>query len=163
MATSQVPNGGTLNDFNTMYRVLERGMVLTRFVSSKRTPERRMFQVKLETRQLIWSRGSVMGRPEGVGKFPPLCSTVWQHLCVCVCVFVLTCVVVSVDIHLVPGGGGGGGGGGTPPLRVSRYAPRFCPPFSASGRSFCPQKFDHVYYFIQILLGPISKPHIFSM
>ena len=50
------------------------------------------------------------------------------------------------------------GGGGTPSLRVSRYAPRFCPPFSASGRSFCPPKFDHVYYFIQILLGPISKP-----
>ena len=63
------------------------------------------------------------------------------------------------------GGGGGGGGGGTPSLRVSRYAPQFCPPppFSASGRSFCPPKFDHVYYFIQILLGPISKPHIFSM
>ena len=56
-------------------------------------------------------------------------------------------------------------GGGTPSLRVStsRYAPRFCHPFSASGWSFCPPKFDHVYYFIQILLGPISKPHIFSM
>ena len=46
----------------------------------------------------------------------------------------------------------------TPSLRVSRYTPRFCPPFSASGRSFCPPKFDHVYHFIQILLGPISKP-----
>ena len=55
------------------------------------------------------------------------------------------------------------GGGGTPSLRVSRYAPRFCPPFSASGRSFCPPKFDLVYHFIQILLGPISKPPIFSM
>ena len=53
-------------------------------------------------------------------------------------------------------------GGGTPSLRVSRYAPRFCPPFSASGRSFCPPKFYHIYYFIQILLGPISKPHIFQ-
>ena len=59
-----------------------------------------------------------------------------------------------------PGGGGGGGGGGTPSLRVSRYAPRFCPPFSASGRSFCPQKFDHVNHFIQILFGLILKaPH----
>ena len=55
------------------------------------------------------------------------------------------------------------GGGGTPSLRVSRYAPRFCPPFSASGRSFCPPKFDLVYHFIQILLGPISKSPIFSM
>ena len=33
-------------------------------------------------------------------------------------------------------------GGGTPSLRVSRYAPRFCPPFSALGRSFCLPKFD---------------------
>ena len=53
-----------------------------------------------------------------------------------------------------------------PSLNVSRYAPRFCPPppppppFSASGRSFYPPKFDHVYHFIQILLGLISKaPH----
>ena len=49
-----------------------------------------------------------------------------------------------------------------PSLRVSRYAPRFCPQFSASGRSFCPPKFDHVYHFIQILLGPISKPPNFQ-
>ena len=52
--------------------------------------------------------------------------------------------------------------GGTPSLRVSRYAPRFCPPFSASGRSFCPPKFDHVYHFIQILLGLISKAPLFQ-
>ena len=51
-------------------------------------------------------------------------------------------------------------GGGTPSLRVSRYARRFCPPFSATGQSFCPPKFDPLYHFIQILLGPISKaPH----
>ena len=59
--------------------------------------------------------------------------------------------------------GGGGGGGGTLSLRISRYVPRFCPSFLASGRSFCPQKFDLVYHFIQILLGPISKPPNFSM
>ena len=58
---------------------------------------------------------------------------------------------------------GWGGVGVTPSLRVSRCAPRFCPPFSASGRSFCPPKFDHVYHFIQILLGPISKAPIFNM
>ena len=58
------------------------------------------------------------------------------------------------------GEGEGGGGRGTPSLKVSRYAPRFCPPFSASGRSFCPPKFYHVYHFIQNLLGLISKaPH----
>ena len=56
------------------------------------------------------------------------------------------------------GGGNEARGGGTPSLRVSRYVPRFCPPFSASGRSFCPPKFDLVNHFIQILLGPISKP-----
>ena len=52
--------------------------------------------------------------------------------------------------------------GGTPSLRVSRYVPRFCPPFSASGRSFCPLKFDHVYHFIPILLGLISKAPYFQ-
>ena len=56
---------------------------------------------------------------------------------------------------------GVGGGGRTPSLRVSKYVPRFRLPFSASGRSFCPPKFYHVYHFIQILLGPISKaPHL---
>ena len=54
-------------------------------------------------------------------------------------------------------------GGGTPSLRVSRYAPRFCPPFSASERSFCLPKFNHVYHFIQILVGPISETPIFRM
>ena len=59
------------------------------------------------------------------------------------------------------GGGGGGGGGRIPSLRVSKYVPRFRLPFLASGRSFCPPKFDHVCHFIQILLGPISKaPHL---
>ena len=48
--------------------------------------------------------------------------------------------------------------GGTPSLRVSRYAPWFCPPFLAPGRPFCPQKFDLVYHFIQILLGLILNP-----
>ena len=47
-------------------------------------------------------------------------------------------VVVAAGCRYDPGGGGGGGGGGTSSLRVSRYAPWFCPPFSASGRSFCP-------------------------
>ena len=52
-----------------------------------------------------------------------------------------------------------GWGGVNPSLRVSGYAPRFCPQFSASRRSF-PHKFHHVYHFIQILLVPISKdPH----
>ena len=72
--------------------------------------------------------------------------------------YYLWCILCRTD----PQPGGGGGGGGTPSLRVSRYAPRFCPQFSASGRSFCPPKFDHVYHFIQILLGPISKPPNFQ-
>ncbi len=47
-------------------RVLERGLVLNRFFS-KRRPEKRMFQLKLETRQLIWIRVAG-GRPEGVSE-----------------------------------------------------------------------------------------------
>ena len=61
-----------------------------------------------------------------------------------------------------------GGWGGTLPLCESvcmccGFARPPPPQFSAFGRSFCPQKFYHVYHFIQILLGPISKPPIFSM
>ena len=48
-------------------RVLERGLVLNRFFS-KRRPEKRMFQMKLETRQLIWIRVAG-GRPEGVSEY----------------------------------------------------------------------------------------------
>ena len=44
---------------------------------------------------------------------------------------------ISIDMS-------GGGGGETPSLRVSRYAPRFCPPFSASGRPRCPPKFQNL-------------------
>lgn len=47
-------------------RALESGTRLTRFPRSKR-PENRMFQVKLETRELIWSR-NIGGKPEGVGR-----------------------------------------------------------------------------------------------
>ena len=55
-------------------RVLERGLVLNRFFS-KRRPEKRMFQVKLETRQLIWIR--VAGsRPEGFGELLDKCSVI---------------------------------------------------------------------------------------
>ena len=49
---------------------------------------------------------------------------------------------------------------GALPLWVSRYAPWFCPPIFGIWMIFLTPKFDHVYHFIQILLGPISKaPH----
>ena len=161
-----------------MYRVLERGMVLTRFVSSKRTPERRMFQVKLETRQLIWSRGSVMGRPEGVGKFPPLCSTVWQHLCVCVCVRAHVCGCECWHSLSARGGGGGalplwesvGMRRGFAPhfrhlddlfapknLTMSTILFRSCwvpfrsPTFSACRRSFCPQNWPNLSFYSDLV------------
>ena len=58
---------GRLNLPNIL-RALERGLVCTRF-SKKRNPERRTFQVKLETRQLIWLRQVGSGsRPEGTGR-----------------------------------------------------------------------------------------------
>lgn len=48
-------------------RSLEVGTVMTLYYSKKsQKPERRTFQVKLETRQLIWSRGA--DKVEGAGK-----------------------------------------------------------------------------------------------
>lgn len=58
-------------------RRLESGLVLKRFYS-KRRPEKRMYQVKLETRQLVWQRPT-NNRPQGCGKsFPNL----HWHCCV---------------------------------------------------------------------------------
>ncbi|KAK1801974.1 hypothetical protein P4O66_022209 [Electrophorus voltai] len=46
-------------EMNNVYRDLELGTVLTLFYSKKsQRPERRTFQVKLETRQVIWTRGT---------------------------------------------------------------------------------------------------------
>ena len=64
----EVISNGILNPTNIhVLRVLERGLVLNRFFS-KRRPEKRMFQMKLETRQLIWIRVAG-GRPEGVSEY----------------------------------------------------------------------------------------------
>ena len=50
--------------------------------------------------------------------------------------------------------------GGTPSLRVSRDAPRFWPPFSASGRSFCPPKIWPCLPFYSDLVGShFETPH----
>ena len=60
-------NGRNFDDMAQLMRVLEEGYMLTRFF--KRRLEKKIFQVKLETRQLIWTRniGTTL-RPEGVGK-----------------------------------------------------------------------------------------------
>ncbi|KAG5838375.1 1-phosphatidylinositol 4,5-bisphosphate phosphodiesterase gamma-1 [Anguilla anguilla] len=58
---SNGPVSWTENDteINNLYRDLELGTVLTLFYSKKsQRPERRTFQVKLETRQIIWTRGT---------------------------------------------------------------------------------------------------------
>ncbi|KAG7323805.1 hypothetical protein KOW79_013507 [Hemibagrus wyckioides] len=58
---SNGPGPWTLSDteMNNVYRDLELGTVLTLFYSKKsQRPERRTFQVKLETRQIIWTRGT---------------------------------------------------------------------------------------------------------
>ncbi len=70
MATSIVNGGGTADQTTKnihVLRVLERGLVLNRFYSRRR-PEKRMFQIKLETRQLIWIRVAG-GKPEGIGEY----------------------------------------------------------------------------------------------
>ncbi|XP_077982282.1 1-phosphatidylinositol 4,5-bisphosphate phosphodiesterase gamma-1-like [Glandiceps talaboti] len=63
MAAAGLANGDiSSQELNELLRKLELGTVLTKFFPKKR-PEKRTFQVKLETRQIIWSR--VLGRPEG--------------------------------------------------------------------------------------------------
>lgn len=54
-------------------RSLEVGTVMTLFYSKKsQRPERKTFQVKLETRQITWSRGA--DKIEGSSKCAPLSS-----------------------------------------------------------------------------------------
>lgn len=50
-----------------IFRVLERGLVVTIFFS-KRKPERKTMQVKLETRQLVWIR-AMGSKPDGTREF----------------------------------------------------------------------------------------------
>lgn len=46
-------------EMNNLYRDLELGTVLTLFYSKKsQRPERRTFLVKLETRTIVWTRGT---------------------------------------------------------------------------------------------------------
>ncbi|XP_018594637.2 1-phosphatidylinositol 4,5-bisphosphate phosphodiesterase gamma-1-like isoform X1 [Scleropages formosus] len=53
------PRGDNEAEANKLFRDLEVGTVLTLFYSKKsQRPERRTFQVKLETRQVIWTRGT---------------------------------------------------------------------------------------------------------
>lgn len=55
-------------EINNLYRDLELGTVLTLFYSKKsQRPERRTFQVKLETRTIIWTRGT--DKIEGESKY----------------------------------------------------------------------------------------------
>lgn len=54
-----VPRMDNDAEMNNLYRDLELGTVLTLFYSKKsQRPERRTFQVKLETRTIIWTRGT---------------------------------------------------------------------------------------------------------
>ena len=46
-----------------IYRCLERGLVVTIFFSKKK-PEKKTLQVKLETRQLVWIR-AMGAKPDG--------------------------------------------------------------------------------------------------
>ncbi|MGH0124485.1 UNVERIFIED_CONTAM: hypothetical protein FKN15_077170 [Acipenser sinensis] len=58
-SNGSVPWMGSETEANSLYRDLELGTVLTLFYSKKsQRPERRTFHVKLETRQIIWSRGT---------------------------------------------------------------------------------------------------------
>jgi hypothetical protein len=59
-------NGGAVPNIDEIMRALEGGSKLTRFYHRRR-PEFRMFRVRLETRQLIWTR-SIGGKAEGKGQ-----------------------------------------------------------------------------------------------
>ncbi len=80
MATSIVNGGGTDQTTKNIHvlRVLERGLVLNRFYSRRR-PEKRMFQIKLETRQLIWIRVAG-GKPEGIGEYSLSVNLYWPFI-----------------------------------------------------------------------------------
>lgn len=57
-------------EVNNLYRDLELGTVLTLYYSKKsQRPERRTFSVKLETRQIIWTRGT--DKIEGESEYFP--------------------------------------------------------------------------------------------
>lgn len=61
------PSGQSEAELTHLCRSLEVGTVMTLFYSKKsQKPERRTFQVKLETRQVTWSRGA--DKVEGAGK-----------------------------------------------------------------------------------------------
>ena len=66
-------NSGTLspsavnNSTHGMMRALEGGLMITRY-SFRRRAEKRMFQVKLETSQLIWMR-NLGSRPDGFREY----------------------------------------------------------------------------------------------
>ena len=57
---------GVDSDNIQMMRALEEGLMLTRFYFKKK-PEKKMFQVKLETRELAWFR-ALGQKQEGVGQ-----------------------------------------------------------------------------------------------
>uniref|UniRef100_A0A8C9WCU1 1-phosphatidylinositol 4,5-bisphosphate phosphodiesterase gamma n=1 Tax=Scleropages formosus TaxID=113540 RepID=A0A8C9WCU1_SCLFO len=58
-AAAAAPWADSDAEVNRLYRDLELGTVLTVYSSKKsQRPERRTFQVKLETRQVIWTRGT---------------------------------------------------------------------------------------------------------
>ncbi|XP_019629361.1 PREDICTED: 1-phosphatidylinositol 4,5-bisphosphate phosphodiesterase gamma-1-like isoform X4 [Branchiostoma belcheri] len=61
-ATASPEQELTGQELNKILKTLELGTVLTKFFH-KRKPENRTFQVKLETRQIVWSRA--LGRVEG--------------------------------------------------------------------------------------------------
>uniref|UniRef100_A0A4W4FSH1 1-phosphatidylinositol 4,5-bisphosphate phosphodiesterase gamma n=1 Tax=Electrophorus electricus TaxID=8005 RepID=A0A4W4FSH1_ELEEL len=63
-------------EMNNVYRDLELGTVLTLFYAKKsQRPERRTFQVKLETRQVIWTRGTDKIEGEIICDTPPQDTT----------------------------------------------------------------------------------------
>ena len=73
LANGNVPDSAAVGGFvgiHSILRRLENGLLLKRFYSvksSKRKPEKRMFKVKLETRELVWTRHTTSTRPEGSG------------------------------------------------------------------------------------------------
>lgn len=86
-------------EMNNLYRDLELGTVLTLFYSKKsQRPERRTFQVKLETRTIIWTRGTDKIEGESEYKLSTACECVHARTGWFTCILTYENYKVSVKV-----------------------------------------------------------------
>lgn len=89
-----VPWMDNATEMNNLYRDLELGTVLTLFYSKKsQRPERRTFQVKLETRTIIWTRGT--DKIEGESEY-----SVSANMLIQISALLMTGCAVNVKVYV---------------------------------------------------------------